>query len=242
MIQFFISSALAQESTPQVAVQNQLLHGIFNAGIVVQALLLSMILMSVWNWVIIFKKKNQFQQIQNENAKFFELFWNASNLQQIYTKIEDYKSSPVARIFTSGYQELERLVGSQNTSLLLNGIENLERTLRKSHDDEIEKMEQQLSILATTGSTAPFVGLLGTVIGIMSSFQDIAKTGSASLAVVAPGISEALFATAMGLFAAIPAVIAYNYMINIIKKTENQMNGFNSDFLNIARRNFLKEN
>lgn len=242
MLQYFISSSWAQESTAQVAVQNQLLHGIFNAGIVVQALLLAMIGMSIWNWVIIFKKKNQFQNIQQENAKFFDFFWNATNLQQIYSKIEEHQASPVARIFGSGYQELERIVSTQNNSLLLNGIENLERTLRKSHDDELEKMENQLSILATTGSTAPFVGLLGTVIGIMSSFQDIAKSGSASLAVVAPGISEALFATAMGLFAAIPAVVAYNYLIHIIKKTENQMNGFNSDFLNIARRNFLKQN
>lgn len=241
MIQLLVSTSWAQDSTPQVAVQNQLIHGILNAGIVVQALLIVMIGMSVWNWLIIFKKKNQFEKIQNDNAKFFEFFWSASNLQQIFAKAEEYKESPAARVFISGYQELERIVGTHNSSLLLTGIDNLERTLRKAHDDEIEQMEHQLSILATTGSTAPFVGLLGTVIGIMSSFQDIAKSGSASLAVVAPGISEALFATAVGLFAAIPAVVAYNFLINKIKKTENQMNGFSSDFLNIARRNFLKQ-
>lgn len=242
MIYFLIQSTWAQDSTSHVAVQNQLLHGIANAGIIVQTLLLCLIGMSVWNWVIIFKKKNQFQVVKDENNRFLDYFWSANNLQQIHSKVDEYPQSPAARIFNSGYQELEKVLSAQNSSLLMTGIENLERTLRKSHDQEVSNMESQLSILATTGSTAPFVGLLGTVIGIMNSFGDIAKTGSASLAVVAPGISEALFATAMGLVAAIPAVVAYNYLINDIKRCENQLNGFGADFLNIARRNFLKQN
>lgn len=228
------------EATHQIAVQNQLLHGIANSGIVVQALLLSLIVLSVWNWYIIIKKRAQFKEARAENDRFLSAFWNSNNLQQIYTTIDQYSNSPIARVFDNGYQELERIVSTKENALLLNGMENLERSLRKSQEDELEKMEHQLSVLATTGSTAPFIGLLGTVVGIMNSFQDIASTGSASLAVVAPGISEALFATAVGLFAAIPAVVAYNHLVNKIKRTENQLNGFSSDFLNIARRNFFK--
>lgn len=235
----FIASAWA-ETTTKVAVEHNLLRGIANSGIVVQTLLLSMIVMSVWNWFIIFRKKNQLKTLDAENQKFLDVFWKSNSLQQIHSQIEGYSESPIARVFSSGYQELERIIGAQQGSMIAGGIENLERSLRKAHDEEIADAEAQLSVLATTGSTAPFVGLLGTVIGIMNSFQDIAAQGSASLAVVAPGISEALFATAVGLFAAIPAVVAYNYLINQIKDYEHQLNGFTSDFLNIARRNFFK--
>lgn len=235
----FILSAWAASQEKVVATQNHLLHGIMNAGIIVQALLFSMIALSVWNWFIILKKKSQFEKVARDNEEFLEAFWKANNLQQIHSKAGEFGESPLAKLFSSGYQEIERVVGTQDGSLM-SGMENLERSLRKTHDEEVAKMESQLSVLATTGSTAPFIGLLGTVIGIMNSFQDIAQTGSASLAVVAPGISEALFATAVGLFAAIPAVIFYNYLINKIKRLENQLNSFNSDFLNIARRNFFK--
>ncbi len=239
MIFLLINSCFAKSEETRV-VGNQLLTGITNAGFVVQALLLSLIALSIWNWFIIFKKRNEFQIIAKENESFLTMFWAASNLQQIQGKADQFERSPLARVFKAGYQEIERLISANQQTLMMSGMENLERSIRKSHDDEIATMENSLSILATTGSTAPFIGLLGTVIGIMNSFQDIAASGSASLSVVAPGISEALFATAMGLFAAIPAVVAYNYLINKIKKMETQLSGFNSDFLNIARRNFFK--
>lgn len=237
----FIQLANAAPNAQVAPSTHSLLHGIANAGIVVQLLLLSMIALSVWNWLIILKKKNQFSKITEMNEAFLDLFWKGSNLQQIHSQIEPHKESPLAKVFESGYQEIERVINSQQPAgAMMTGMENLERTLRKAHDEEIAQLENQLGVLATTGSTAPFIGLLGTVIGIMNSFQDIAQSGSASLAVVAPGISEALFATAVGLFAAIPAVIFYNYLVNKIKRLENQLNGFNSDFLNIARRNFFK--
>lgn len=240
LLTFLINSSWALEAEQKVAVESNFWKGIANAGIVVQSLLLGMIVLSVWNWFIIFKKQAQFKKIEFENDNFLADFWKASNLQQIHSDLDKHMQSPIARVFGSGYKEIERLLGANQSNWLLSGMENLERALRKSHDQEVEWMEQNLSVLATTGSTAPFIGLLGTVIGIMNSFGDIAKTGSASLAVVAPGISEALFATAVGLFAAIPAVVFYNYLINKIKRLENQLNGFNSDFLNIARRNFFK--
>lgn len=234
-----IAQAETEKTTTAVA-GNHLLEGIAHAGIVVQLLLLSLVILSVWNWFIIFKKRGEFQKIASENEEFLNMFWAASNLQQIQAKAENFANSPIARVFKSGYQEIDRVLSTKEQGLMMTGMENLERSIRKSHDDEVANMESNISILATTGSTAPFIGLLGTVIGIMNSFGDIAASGSASLAVVAPGISEALFATAVGLFAAIPAVVAYNYLVNKIKKVENQLSGFSSDFLNIARRNFFK--
>lgn len=128
---------------------------------------------------------------------------------------------------------------SETEKIRLNGIENLERVLRKSTENEISLMESHLTVLATTGSTGPFVGLFGTVWGIMGSFHKIGQTGSASLAVVAPGISEALVATAIGLAAAIPAVVLYNNFVAQIRKEEIALNNFSSDFLNIVKRNFF---
>ncbi len=166
-------------------------------------------------------------------------------------KAKDYHHSNVARVFLAAFQELQRIaektlgtrsgdVGSDSSTRLV-GLDNLERTIRKSTDSEIAKAEANLSFLATVGSTAPFIGLLGTVVGIMTSFQHIAASGSASLAVVAPGISEALFATAVGLFAALPAVAGYNYFIGRVRKIEMEVASFGSDFLNVAKRNFFKE-
>ena len=141
----------------QAVTGNQLLHGIANAGIVVQALLLSMVALSVWNWFIILKKRKQFDEIAKENEEFLDDFWKASNLQQIHSQADKYAESPIARIFHSGYQEIERVVATKEEGLMLSGMENLERSLRKAHDDEVSRMEVHLGVLATTGSTAPFI-------------------------------------------------------------------------------------
>lgn len=130
--------------------------------------------------------------------------------------------------------------GSGSGPLQLSGLDNLERSVRKASENEISDMENRLTILATTGSTGPFIGLFGTVWGIMGSFHQIGVTGSASLAAVAPGISEALITTAIGLAAAIPAVVIYNNCIAIIRKEEISLNNFGVDFLNIVKRNFFK--
>ena len=122
----------------------------------------------------------------------------------------------------------------------LSGLDNLERSIRKATENEIAKMETRLTVLATTGSTGPFIGLFGTVWGIMGSFHKIGATGNASLAVVAPGISEALIATAIGLAAAIPAVVLYNNFVAQVRREEIELNNFSADFLNIVKRNFFK--
>lgn len=222
------------QATTELATQSSLISDIMGAGIAVQFLLLVLILMSVISWAIIFKKKKLFSQAKEDNEKFLDLFWSAANLDQVKNKLSRHGESPLSRIFDSGFTELER-VKRNGGQAMGSGVENVERSLRKGQDQEISLLEEKMSFLATTGSTAPFIGLLGTVVGIMNSFRAISNAGSASLATVAPGISEALFATAVGLFAAIPAVMAYNYLLNEVRKQENEMNNFITDFLNIAR-------
>lgn len=247
----FVSS-VAEAAAPmgaKVGVKAGVLDGILNAGPMVQLLLILMIGLSVISWAIIFVKHKQFKQLREANEEFGERFWKATSLEAVFDRIEDYAQSSTARIFKSSFIELQRIADSSvgqkaaggESITRLSGIDNLERTLRKSIDAEIAFAESRLGFLATTGSTAPFIGLLGTVVGIMTSFSQIAASGSASLAVVAPGISEALFATAVGLFAALPAVAAYNYFIGQVRRMETELNSFASDFLNITKRNFFKD-
>jgi biopolymer transport protein TolQ len=233
-----------------VGVKAGVLDGILNAGPVVQLLLLVMVSLSVISWTIIFVKYRQFRLYRIANDSFSERFWKATSLEHVYERVSDYPHSNLARVFKSAFVELQKIAESSlskserasgEAAIRLSGLDNLERTLRKSIDSEVSATESKLNFLATTGSTAPFVGLLGTVVGIMGSFSNIAASGSASLAVVAPGISEALFSTAIGLFAALPAVAAYNYFIGHVRKIEMDLNSFGSDFLNIAKRNFFKD-
>jgi len=245
-----ISTAYAQ-SQAKVAVKTGVLDAVLAAGLPVQLLLLSLIVLSIVSWAIMFLKWMQFKKFESENASFLDKFWKATSLESVYQRIADSPNSNIARVFKTAYLELQRIADSAlaipnpggvgGAAPRLSGLDNLERALRKATDTEISSAEARLGFLATTGSTAPFIGLLGTVIGIMNSFSHIAATGSASLAVVAPGISEALFATAVGLFAAIPAVVAYNFFIGRVRKLEIELNNFSSDFLNIAKRNFFKE-
>ncbi len=187
-----------------------------------------------------------FRQIDEANDKFTSKFWKVSSLDSLYENIEEYEDSPLAEIFRSAYVEMKKIADApslkteNNPHLLLGHVDNLERVLRKSVENEMVFLESKLNVMATTGSTGPFIGLFGTVWGIMSSFHKIGQTGSASLAVVAPGISEALVATAIGLAAAIPAVALYNHFISKVKKQEMEMNNFASDYLNIVKRNFFK--
>ncbi len=223
-----------EKTTAEITVQSSLFSDIMGAGIVVQILLLALIAMSIISWAIILKKRKLFSKTKEDNDKFFKVFWSFSSLEQVKGRLDEkHENSPLSRIFNAGFLELER-VRKNNLSPGF-GIDNLEKALRRGQDQEISYLEENMAFLATTGSTAPFIGLLGTVIGIMNSFRAIANAGSASLSTVAPGISEALFATAVGLFAAIPAVMAYNYLLNEIRKQENNINNFVSDFLNMAR-------
>jgi biopolymer transport protein TolQ len=228
-----------------VKVNTGALDAIFQASIVVQLTLLILVSLSVFVWAVAFLKFKQFSALSLANERFLGHFWKATSLDTLYGEFEMHRNSPLARVFRAGYLELQKLAGQKNSDSMmqmqLSGSDNLERELRKANDLEVARLESKLTLLATTGSTGPFIGLFGTVWGIMTSFHKIGQTGSASLAVVAPGISEALIATAIGLAAAIPAVVLYNHFISQIRKQEMALNNFSSDFLNIVKRNFFKE-
>jgi biopolymer transport protein TolQ len=178
---------------------------------------------------------------------FIDRFWECQDLSEAHDAAEEFTFSPEAIVFVSGYDELLRIrkarsrLGSGNATLemQLATMDNLKRAIRKAQLVEIDRLGNMLPFLATTGSATPFIGLFGTVWGIMSSFQDIGMRGSASLAVVAPGISEALVATAAGLAVAIPAVIFYNFFSNRLGDLESEVENFSTDFLNIIERDIL---
>ncbi len=232
-------------SNTSVGVNTNAFDAIAHASIVVQVTLAILVGLSIFCWAVGIAKFKQFRTLNGANNRFLSRFWKATSLDSLFESLDEYRSSSIARVFKAGYLEMQKLADSsqnkEQSIVQLSGIDNLERTLRKAIDIEMAAMESRLTLLATTGSTGPFIGLFGTVWGIMGSFHKIGAMGSASLAVVAPGISEALIATAIGLAAAIPAVVLYNNFVAHIRKEEVAMNTFSSDFLNITKRNFFKE-
>ena len=242
------STAWAANDTVKVAVDLGAWHAIASASFVVQLTLLILAVMSVVSWAIMLQKRKQFNEVEQGNLPFEEKFWKASSLEEVHDNLKDYPDSNLAAVFQFGYLELKKIAESSLLSSpseggeapVLSGLDNLQRSLRKATDIEVARLEARLNFLATVGSVGPFVGLFGTVWGIMSAFQKIGATGSASLAVVAPGIAEALIATGVGLAAAIPATIAYNLYVTRIRKQELSLNNFSADFLNLAKRNFFK--
>ncbi|OYZ24173.1 MAG: protein TolQ [Bdellovibrio sp. 28-41-41] len=230
----------------KVAVNTSPIEAIFQASIVVQITLLILIGLSVFCWGIAYNKWQLLRKIKTTNEVFLSYFWKSSSLENLYDDLDKFRDSTLAHVFKSAYVEMKKLADSrpsdgkaEGAKPALNNMDNLERVIRKSIENELANMESRLTVLATTGSTGPFVGLFGTVWGIMSSFHKIGTTGNASLAVVAPGISEALVATAIGLAAAIPAVVLYNNFVSTIRKEEIELNNFSADFLNIVKRNFF---
>jgi len=244
----FITVAEAAPNT-QVALNTNSVDALMQASPVVQLTLLILIGLSIFCWAIAYTKWRQLKIVSEANEHFVAKFWKVSSLDTLYADVDDYPDSSMARIFKSAYLEMKKMADSPLMSKgdavnkpQLSGLDNLERALRKSTENELAKMETRLTVLATTGSTGPFIGLFGTVWGIMGSFHKIGQTGNASLAVVAPGISEALIATAIGLVAAIPAVVLYNNFVARIRRQEIELNNFSADFLNIVKRNFFKGN
>jgi len=216
---------------------------ILGAGIVVKLVLLLLISFSVVSWGIILFKFFQVQRAKGESERFMDFFWKSKRFDAIASQVDRFANSPLTVLFNEGYSELKKVVETDGKSdgtafsTDLGGVENVSRALRRATNSEITRLEKYLTFLATTGSTSPFIGLFGTVWGIMTAFEGIGKTGSASLAVVAPGIAEALIATAIGLVAAIPAVMAYNHFQHKIRVLINEMDSFTTEFLNIVQRN-----
>ncbi len=219
-----------------------------NAGLMVQLVLLLLLFFSITSWTIILVKYRYVRRAYRESAFFTDIFWESRDLAVAFKEAKELTGSPVARIFRIGYIELKKLSqapgnsgpegegGSLTLRNKLVGIVNVERSLQRAINTEVTRMTQTIPFLATTGNITPFIGLFGTVWGIMNSFHGIGLKGSASLAAVAPGISEALVATAAGLAVAIPAVIGFNYFMQKIKIIESELQSFSADFLNIIER------
>lgn len=220
---------------------------VIGASPVVQLVLIILVLMSVVCWYIIGAKMIRLGQATTQSRGFLELFWSKQKVRQwdarsmtdIYSQLAKYVRSPLATLFRAGYVELGRIARTGTPDK--DDIDNIERAVRRAQTAEVTRLESKVSVLATTGSTAPFVGLFGTVWGIMNSFIAIHGQKSAGLDVVAPGIAEALIATAIGLAAAIPAVMAYNYFVRRIRVIESEVDSFKDDYLNIIRRHLLAE-
>jgi biopolymer transport protein TolQ len=217
-------------------------------GLVVKLVLLILLYFSVVSWSIICYKLVQVRRANIASERFLDFFWKTKRFDAISGQLERFSHSPLIALFNEGYAELKKLmekgVEKEDPSVIsteLGGIDNIARALRRATTSEITHLEKYLTFLATTGSTAPFIGLFGTVWGIMTAFKGIGETGSASLAVVAPGIAEALVATAIGLVAAIPAVMGYNHFQNRIKVLIAEMDNFSTEFLNIVHRSFARK-
>jgi biopolymer transport protein TolQ len=197
-------------------------------------------------WGITFYKLGQIRRARKQSERFVEVFWDSNSLSNINTASLEFKQSPVAQVFRAGYQELVRLTRGKRgerddeSEIELGGSANVERAMRRATNQEVTKLERALTFLATIASTAPFIGLFGTVWGIMNAFRGLSTAQSSSIQAVAPGISEALIATAVGLAAAIPAVVAFNHFNREVRVLHADMDNFSSEFLNIAERHFLK--
>ena len=218
---------------------------ISHSGPVVQLVLLILVAFSVTSWAIILSKQRTLARARRQSEEFLNAFWKNQRLDALYEKSEDWIDSPVSKVFRAGYRELSRLhdvvvkaeagvdvAAAPETSIL----QNVSRAMSRARNLETTRLERALTFLATTGSSPPFIGLFGTVWGIMTAYRSIGHSGSASLAVVAPGISEALIATAVGLAAAIPAVIAYNAYLRRVETLTIEMENFSDEFMNLVDR------
>jgi biopolymer transport protein TolQ len=207
------------------------------ANIVVQLVLFVLMFFSVFSWAVIIFKRSTLKSASSQSERFLKVFRQSNNLSEVNKASRKWRGSPLAALFQSGYKELAYLSKS-NPGLPLSseGLESVNRALVKASNREISKLEKMMSFLATTGSVTPFIGLFGTVWGIMVAFHRIGIVKSAGLDIVAPGIAEALIATAAGLFAAIPAVIAYNHYLHRIKDFITDMEDFSFEFLSIAEK------
>ncbi len=207
----------------------------------VKFVLLILLAFSVVSWAIIAYKMMLLRRIEKETTAYYDLFWEKRQFSLIYTASKGYSATPLKNLFTAIYNELSSTIKDDPQRIHREDIERFERILKKTAAIEAAKLEYAVGFLATTGNTAPFIGLFGTVWGIMASFRSIGAKGAANLAVVAPGISEALVATAMGLLAAIPAVVGYNHIITRTSRIVEEMDNFSADILNIIEKQIAKK-
>lgn len=227
-----------------VSVVDFSMWGLFmRADIVVKFVMIALLLASFWSWAIIFDKFMRFRRVIALADRFEEVFWSGNSLEELYERVAPRANHPMALLFVAAMREWMRANGrSTGGGGLTGGLrERIDKIMSVTMSREMSGLERYLDFLATVGSTAPFIGLFGTVWGIMNSFQAIAQSHNTSLAVVAPGIAEALFATALGLFAAIPAVIAYNRFNSQVGRYGDRLEGFTEEFSAVLSRRIEEE-
>ena len=245
----FVLALQVQDGAAPVGSGSRVLVDIITKATVInQAVLAILIVVSVWSWAIILSKSLAYGKVQKQSSQFLEAFRKSSKFSEVQAVCATLPASPLVGVFQAGYAELNlqfRLNGPQPanpsgppTRPTLKSLTAVDRALLRAATVEINKLEKRVPFLATVASVTPFIGLFGTVVGITIAFQRIGTTGSTNLAVVGPSISEALIATAAGLFAAIPAVLAYNHFSTRVKIFAAEMDDFSMEFLNIAERNF----
>lgn len=220
--------------------QNEVGQLLANTGLVAQIVLLILLIFSVISWAVILRKYQAFKRARRASAEFLRVFRESKKLSEIKSSAEAHKESPLVEVFLNGYREIEgQVYYTENPGKpRIRSLDSVQRSLQIAASSELSRREQWLSFLATTGGITPFIGLFGTVWGIIDAFHGLANATTASLHSVAPGISEALITTAAGLFAAVPAVIAYNYFLQRIKEFGTLMDDFSLEFLNMTERNF----
>ncbi len=199
------------------------------ADFIIKFVIIILIASSIYSWSIIIEKYKLFKKINLSSSIFEEQFWSSKSADSLYKKLDGYNEDPMANVFKAG---MDFMIKNKSRSAL--SQERIVQSLNNAVDKEIENIESKLTFLATVGSTTPFIGLFGTVWGIMHSFQAIAVSKNTNLAIVAPGIAEALFTTALGLLAAIPAVIAYNKFISDSRKYSTRLENFSQSFISIT--------
>lgn len=227
-----------QESLSQPATDLGIGSVLWDASGMVLVVLLVLAVASVASWFIIGYKALVLQRAERQSTVFIDRFWATRDLDEIETTAQNLPASPMGAVFLSGYDELRKVV-DEHSRTDSHGLENVERAMRRENASQANGLERLLPFLATVGATAPFVGLFGTVWGIMNAFMEISLLQEAGIDVVAGPIAEALVATAIGLLAAIPAVIAYNFFANSAWRLQSNTDGFIADFLNLVRRNFV---
>lgn len=230
-----------------LAAKLDIAHLFKQAHWIVQLVMVVLAIMFVVGLYIIIYKRLYIGRASAESARFIEAFWKSRDIEQIYKQAQSLRNSPISQMFIAGYTELAKLHSDEALKDDREGnLANIERALRRAQTAETTKLESMVPFLATTGSAAPFIGLFGTVMGILFAFMDLSaptaggSAAQATLDKVGPHIAEALFATAIGLVAAIPAVMAFNYFMRRIKVLRAEMETFSQDYLNIIKRHFLR--
>jgi biopolymer transport protein TolQ len=207
------------------------------ADVVVKSVIILLVLASIWCWAIIYDKVSGLRRLNAQSSEFEQSFWSGNSLDELYERVSSAPRDPMSAVFVSAMREWRRTSTRGNGEDKRVGVaDRIDRVMQITLDREMDRTEKNMTFLATTGSTAPFIGLFGTVWGIMNSFQAIALSKNSSLAVVAPGIAEALFATALGLLAAIPAVVAYNKLNKDMDRYASRLDNFAGEFSAILSR------